>query len=246
MHKDQTRIQELVLPTIAARVVDTSPEAERDCTVLNRLLSQGPDPMYLMEACPEVFRDLCKGLHLTIEEGREAIEKAHWQGPGALLEGTGIPLEEDPNMALDMKAVPLAFRQEMLWLLMAGVSDVTEGGYKDETPLLDRIRFAHRAAGRMADLITTFSELTPCLISEAYNILEDFVDDTPYTMVDGFPHTHVDHGFYVLFKSGHKVVACHDPSGNIFWGTVPGTTLAEQGITVDKEISPSFGIVFVE
>lgn len=29
-----------------------------------------------------------------------------------------------------------------------------------------------------------------------------------------------------------------------FWGTVPETSLEEQGIVVDKVLSPQFGIVF--
>lgn len=91
MHKDQKRIKGALLPRVMDRVFGTDPASERDCTILNRAFLQGPDPLFLMETCPTEFEDLCRLLALTVEEGRDAIEQAHWKGPGVLLEGTGLP-----------------------------------------------------------------------------------------------------------------------------------------------------------
>ena len=87
MHKDQKRVMDVALPAIATRIHDDTPASERDCTVLNRLLVQGPDPLYLMETCPEEFARICQDLGLDVAAGRDAIESAHWQGPAVLLGG---------------------------------------------------------------------------------------------------------------------------------------------------------------
>jgi len=248
MHKDQTRVQDTVLPTIAARIHDPSPEAERDCTILVRLLVQGPDPLYLMETYPRSFSNLCVLLALSEDLGRKAIEAAHWQGPATLFEeGTlGMPLDRDAVLLKvremeSLAVLPLGWRQEILWLLMAQCSDCTEEGYKEKTTLLERIQRATTAGGRLQDL-TKLGMEEVCI--QAFRTLGDFIDKTPVETDDaGHPHTNVDHGFYVLYKRGHECVAVHTEK-DIFWGTIPSTSLEEQGVQVDKLVSPQFGISF--
>lgn len=239
MHKDQKRVMEVVLPLIAVTIHDETPESERDCTVLNRLLSQGADPLFLMEAAPADFAALCKDLSLTVEEGREAIENAHWQGPGILLDGTGLPddfMEQDSS-----EHVPLGWRQEALWLILAYCSDCVEDGYSEKITILERIQRATAAAIKVSDIVSQH-HVHPYEI--ALQSLAEFKENTPVTMDErGFPHTTEDHGFYVLYKQGYQCAAVDTPSMT-FWGTTPYTTLAEQGVAVDKEISPHFGIVF--
>lgn len=41
LHKDQDRVRTALLPFLVGRTLEKSPEAERDCTVLNRCMYQG-------------------------------------------------------------------------------------------------------------------------------------------------------------------------------------------------------------
>ena len=75
--------------------------------------------------------------------------------------------------------------------------------------------------------------------------MRGFIDSSPFTFDErGFPHGDQDHSFYVAYKTGYKVCCVTSPNGTVFWGTTPDTSLAEQGITVDKQISPQFGLNF--
>jgi hypothetical protein len=79
----------------------------------------------------------------------------------------------------------------------------------------------------------------------ALGSLRTFNETTQYKVdpVTGIPHATADHAFYVLYKLGYSCVAVHS-GGITFYGTPPEHTLAEQGVTVDKNLSPHFGIVF--
>jgi len=239
MHKDQQRIQDVFVPQLMDRIVtEGDPAAERDCTILNRLLIQGPDPLYLMETCPEEFGRLCSILDVDEAAGRQAIENAHWMGPGCLLEGTGLNPE---GTGLD---IPEAQRLEALWLILAGCSDCTEEGYSDDTSMLARIRKANNAVMGFAEWAIPDRELSD-LIDGAADQAKKFIEETPWRddPAFGVPLADGDHAFYVGYKLGHPCVAA--TSGELtFYGTIPGTTLAEYGVKVDKELSPSFGIVF--
>jgi len=238
MHKDQKRVQEVALPAIAGRIVDDSPAAVRDCIVLNRLLIQGPDPLFLMEACPEEFSELCRGLGITVEDGASAIEKAHWQGPGSLLLGTGL------GTSTDFSDVPKEWRQEALWLILASMSDCTEEGYGEAITLVERVRKQARAIGRLSRM--AFNRSLGELMFLALGSLKTFIATTKYTVDEkNIAHATEDHAFYVLYKAGFKCVAVHTAGGPIFYGTTPDTSLAECGVTVSKQISPQFGLVFV-
>lgn len=236
MHKDQARVNNVLLPLLRERVSD--PEAVRDFTILNRALIQGPDPLFLMETCPAQFLRLCQELELDDASGRDAIEKAHWQGPGVLLEGQGLALG-DWNTD-DLSRFSLAKKREMLWLVLASISDCTEDGYGPQVTILERFQRAMKAATALDAIVVNDVEHAS---APAYRALEKFLATTKLTFDErGFPHTDVDHGFYVAYKLGHKV--CAVKSGPLtFWGTTPDTTLAEQGVVVDTLLSPSFGFV---
>jgi len=240
MHKDQKRVQDLILPAIAGRIHTETPEAERDCTLLNRLLSQGPDPLFMMETCPGEFARLCTALGLPEPKGREAIETAHEQGPGCLLLGNGIP---STRISL-LRELPLEWKCEVLWLVLASLSDCTEEGYKEEITLRERMQRAATATARL----TIFASRTWApgpMLEQAYRALTSFRSVTKFEVVNGIPTTDQDIGFYLGYKAGHPVVAVK--AGTMtFIGTIPGTTLDQQGVKVDKEISPSYGIVFGE
>lgn len=244
MHKDQKRIFEALAPRIVDAVSSEAASAVRDCTVLNRLFLQGPDPLYLMETCPVAFAFLCGRLGLTEENGREAILSAHERGPAVLLDDSGgIPL--DPSVAdfhyswHDREE----WRREGLWLLLASFSDCTEESYKPSMTFLDRIVRATAASTKFEQYTSDWRNNQSWW--DAHAKLDAFYKGTEITFDDrGFPNVTRDEGFYIAYKMGHKVCVYSTPKGLRFYGTVPSTSLDEQAITVDKKISPQYGIVF--
>lgn len=255
MHKDQKRVQEAFLPTLMDRVLDETPEAERDCTVVNRLFLQGPDPLFIMEANPKGFEALCEKLLLDPKAGRVAIEMAHWQGPAVLMneneDGTwGLqPWQEEELDIVDLSETE---RGEALWLLLASCSDCTEEEYSETITLLERIQRATRAAVRLSDLVSEAETNAEDVMNfdpiwwSIFHTLSEFEQNTEFLFDDrGIPHATEDHAFYIAYKNGHKVCAVHT-HGPTFYGTVPTTSLEEQGIEVGKVISPQFGLILVE
>lgn len=244
MHKDQKRVKDVLLPQIMDRVLGESREAERDCTILNRALIQGPDPLYLMETCPQEFASLCGHLDLDVEVGKDAIGKAHVQGPGILLLDTGLPSTAE---ALPVQ-VPVQWKREALWLLLASMSDCTEQGYGAEVPLRERLARCQQASIRLATRFEAGISPSPESLTTALRMAAEFMsyttENTVFTLdARGFPHTSADIGFYVAYKRGHKVCAV-SAGDKVFWGTTPDTTLVAQNITVDINISPCFGFVW--
>jgi hypothetical protein len=237
-HKDQARVQSVLLPLITDKVLAEGDDAAvRDCTVVNRLFIQGADPLFIMEAAPAVFARLCDSLDISVEDGRKAIESAHWQGPGCLLDGAG--LSADVSIESDLTD---ATRGEALWLVLASVSDCTEEGYGESVSLTERISRAVSAAIKVLDIITADRS-----IAVAVESMADFIDTTEFGTdpLFGKPMSDKDHGFYVGYKRGFPCVAIQ-AGALTFYGTVPSTTLEAEGVTVDKAISPSFGIVFAK
>jgi hypothetical protein len=51
-----------------------------------------------------------------------------------------------------------------------------------------------------------------------------------------------DRGFYLAYKKGYHVCRVQQ-DGNTFWGTDGSVTLEDEGIKVDKLLTPYFGIV---
>jgi len=233
LHKDQVRVREIIVPALIGRCLEESPEAARDATVMNRLFTQGADPLFLMEAAPDVFSNLCKSLGLDVAKGREAIEKAHWMGPATLLgDGCGV---QNPHAHLsDQEAC------EVLWLYLAYFSDCVEDGYGEDITFLQRVQKA------VSCVINLTAEMFSgdSIRRTALDALKKF-KETANLIFDeqGRPHSDQDHAFYVAYKAGHPCCCVHTPTLD-FWGTTDTTTLEKQGITVDKQISPCFGIVF--
>lgn len=240
MHKDQLRALETWLPRHQAKAMSDAPSDIRDYTVMLRLWVQGPDPLFLMETCPRLFKDLCRNLGISEANGREGIEAAHWQGPGVLLAGTGLNLKDPANTPHDLED-SVRLSQEALWILLARASSCTEEGYDETMPEREKIAIGQTAAIELYKLsIWDRRELWKTVKSE----LAKLTATIEFTLDErGFPHTDKDHGFYLAYKLGFSVAAVK-AGPHTFWGTTPETTLEEQGIVVDKIISPSFGIVF--
>jgi hypothetical protein len=250
-HKDQIRVRDALLPSMMDRVYASESSAERDCTVLNRAFLQGPDPLFLMETCPKEFTALCGELDLSEVLGRDAIEQAHWRGPGILLDGQGIPLDylKQKRRALlgqsDEPLTPIsdAWKREALWLILASLSDTTEEDYKKDITFIERLQRVTAAAINFGDLLTRYSERPVGPMGTALQALNEFDASTVFTRdAQGIPLTDVDHGFYIGYKRGYEVVGVHH-GDKTFYGTVPGTTLHEQGVKVDVNVSESYGFV---
>lgn len=191
MHKDQQRVVEKLLPHLVS--LTESEAGVRDCTILNRALIQGPDPLFLMVTCPKLFTALCGELGLSLEEGTWAIESAHWQGPAVLLDGVGLSVESRQKARADL---PLKLRQEALWLVLASVSNCTEEGYKAEVSLVDRFVRLNEAVARLESKLTGFVEFCRSPVESALFEMAKFQTSTPFVLDErGIPHTNVDHGF---------------------------------------------------
>jgi len=240
MHKDQRRILNHLMPLIQKQVENPTPEAQRDCTILNRALIQGPDPLFLMEMCPTEFAELCRALDLTIESGREAIEQAHWQGPGIFLaeDGQGIPLDFQGGF----ENLPEIWRREALWLFLASLSDCTEEGYGAKVSFATRLQKVVASTSKLSRRASPGRTLADIMFP-ALRAMKTFKESCSFVQDErGFVHDTHDHSFYVAYKLGHQICAVHT-TGGTFWGTTPKTTLQEHNIQVDIEISPQFGLV---
>jgi hypothetical protein len=239
LHKDQIRALETFFPRFAARIQNFGDN--RDITVLNRLFEQGPDPLYLMETCPESFTRLCKNLRVEESVAREGIEKAHWQGPGALLVGTGVPFNAQFEGLIGTEHQVNGFLQECVWILMASASDCTEHGYDATMPERQKIAIAQKAAVKFYETSQWDRKQLLILIAAELKKMREAV--TFEFDRNGRPHTTHDHGFYLGYKMGYIAVAVR--SGPMtFWGSNGCDTLDGMGIKVDKKISEYFGIVF--
>lgn len=239
MHKDQNTVRQSIVPWLFDRSIASGEAIERDCTLLCRLLRQGPDPLFLMEVCPSGFEGLCDALGLGVQEGREAIELAHFRGPGALLAGKGVLFGYDPRN----EECPPEWNKEFLWLILAGFSDCTEEGFGPDITVKDRLLKAFDGATNFMAMVNS-SRFTPKEVKfRAVMVLREFMDRASFTWKDGIPISDKDEGFYVGYKRGFKCVGVQTPTC-IFYGTTSDTTLSEQGIQVDKLISPSYGIKF--
>jgi hypothetical protein len=242
VHKDQDRFGKVALPAFH-RVAETEGDAvaERDATVMNRMFVQGADPLFLMEAAPSIFSRLCADLDLAEDVARSAVEKAHCMGPGSLLNG-GAGWDGQVGHG------PESERCEILWLILASCSSLDENPYADDVSmtarLVDSVDFIlklNEVAFGAASVHGHFGDL----VRLAADTLAEFVENTEFTPDPrfGLPQANEDWGFYVGYKQGHPCVAV-ESGGLTFYGTTNATTLAAEGVTVDKELSPHFGICF--
>lgn len=247
MHKDQRRIKSSLLPRVMDRVMGETPEDERDCTVLNRCFLQGPDPLLLRELCPNSFGLLCNKLGMTRREGHDAIEQAHWHGPGVLIEWKGaVCCSMPPDVASTLRnelggEVPAGWKREALWLYLAALSDTTEEDYPPDVLLVDRLRRVVTACSAFDQAVQRGGMHDPW--DRACDALKKFdaacnwrVDEQGILVCDE------DAGFYCAYRRGYKVAGVRH-GNKVFYGTIPGTTLDEQGVKVDEKVSESYGFV---
>jgi hypothetical protein len=236
MHKDQKRVKDALLPFLMDRVLAEDAVAERDCTVLNRAFLQGPDPLFLMETCPKHFTGLCDALGLPEESGRDAIEQAHWRGPGVLLDGTGLPFDFEGG-----SDVPRPWKREALWLVLASLSDTTEEDYKEDITLVERLQRVCAAVAAFESTLTMFSERPVGPMEVALRALARFDAACEWKHDEnGVPICEEDAGFYIGYKKGWKIAGVHH-GDKTFFGTMPSTSLKAEGVEVDVLVSPQYG-----
>jgi len=251
--KDQKHIEGRIIPLLSALSIQDTDQARTDATVMARGFIFGPDPLFLSLVNPGAFEDLAGCLALSVEQAMGFIELAHTQGPGALLHEGGIPCNpsvlrermEEHDGSYNVREFPLKWRGEILWLLLAPISECTEGdGYGSDVSMLDRFRIAVRASVAMNDMaISGLPDLVYDAAAYASKLLREatFTEDPRF----GVPLTEGDTGFYAGYKLGHPVVCVKTPGpGPVFYGSDGSVTLAEAGIELDVEVSPHFGIIF--
>ena len=241
---DQNRMAE-VLPLVEGADPGSA-------TMLSRMFLQGADPLFIAKMAPNGIRILAHGLGINPHEVMVAIEGAHKMGPGIFCgeEGSWYGEVEDfePHHAA-----------EVAWLVLASFSHDNEHGYTNQSAE-ERMALAFRH-------VLEFNSWVEVLMVEAShkdinqfrqwklrqilefaaNKLADFRGATHFEWdpddPDSVPTTDQDVGFYIGYKEGFSCVAVKAP-GMTFYGTTAPHTLEEQGVKVDKQISPTFGIVF--
>jgi hypothetical protein len=175
-------------------------------------------------------------------EGILAIRAAHTTGPGALLDsdGRGLPLNGDIHLTGDLfEDVKAEWKKEALWLILAMCSRCVETGYADEMSIVERMQQVALAVSTLTEVFANDD-----LVNIASHHLENMQKEVVWTKdINGIPLTTNEYGHYLGYKLGYPVVAVQD-GGLTFYGTPPTTTLAQEGVAVDKVLSPHFGIVF--
>jgi hypothetical protein len=184
--------------------------------ITNRLMNQGSDPESLRLIDPESFNLIAEKLGLTSEQAAGAITTAHTKGPASL---------ENESA------------EENLWLLLASISEEHEG----TGSIKERLEQFH---GALTDL-ETFAEFDKeDLETEAGEFKESLLKEIkPIREEDGIPVYEEDIGFFVAYRKGCKAAMVEQPEIT-FVGTTPDTTLEEQGLKVDKQLTPHFGLRF--
>ena len=216
-------------------------------TLLSRMFLQGADPLFIAKMAPESIERLATILEITSHEVMVAIEGAHKMGPGIFESGEECGWNGDPQHYERHHA------GEVAWLILAGCSHDNEHGFTEEVKPEARMLMAFdhvRKFDRIMD-----ENPTPefgwnhhaRILDIAKMALETFRAKTKFewddTDPESVPTTDVDCGFYIGYKEGFSCVAVKAP-GMTFYGTTAPHTLEEQGVTVDKLISPTFGIIF--
>lgn len=186
----------------------------------NRALQQGTDPELLRRTVPESVYTVAATLGLTPEQADNAITRAHRTGPGLL---------------------PIDSADEWLWLTLAKHSvDETNTPQEPAQVLAEsarRIVAFERYAASMPNVEGDARAYRETIIARTQSI-----GTAP--LGSGVPLYENDLGFYVAYRTGSPVAAVRTPEGLTLYGTNGSTTLADAGITVDKQLSDTFGIVF--
>lgn len=217
-------------------------------TLLSRMFLQGADPLFIAKMAQNGVRILAHGLGISPHEVMVAIEGAHKMGPG-------IFCGEDGSWSGEVEDFEPHHAAEVAWLVLASFSHDNEHGYTNQSAE-ERMALAFRhvlafnswAETLMVEAshkdINEFRQWKLQQILEfAAHKLADFRGATEFRMDGGVPTTDQDVGFYIGYKRGFTCVAVEAP-GMTFYGCPPGHTLEGEGVKVDKQISPQFGIVF--
>lgn len=212
-------------------------------TMLSRMFLQGVDPLFITKVAQNGIRLLAKFMGFTPHEVMVAVEEAHRMGPGIFESGeepgwNGEPAHYEPHHAA-----------EVAWLVLAAFSHDNEHGYTEESAE-ERMVLAFRhvlAFNSWADSVERTGDPKEAVLEFAAHKLAGFREATHFEWdrddPDSVPTTDMDCGFYIGYKEGLSCVAVKAP-GMTFYGTAPKHTLEEQGVKVDKQITPQFGIVF--
>ncbi len=243
-HRDQTRVRSALIPALMTLTFSDEASAVNDCTLLNRALLQGPDPLFLMKTCPSLFAQLCSEIGLSVEDGVWAIETAHVRGPGCLLDfdnlSGGIQIDSN-NLP---HAITTSLRQEALWLILANCSETTESEYTAEVSLEKRFQAITLAAVRLDRSLNSCRNgwyHNSGWYTIACSILARMSENTSFHRDEqGILVGDDDIAFYLGYKRGERVVGCH-VGDKVFYGTIPGTTLSDENVAVETNVSPSYG-----
>ncbi|MBI4434916.1 hypothetical protein HY635_03850 [Candidatus Uhrbacteria bacterium] len=202
------------------RIADTALQDPDFALLANRCLNQGTDPELLLRTVPESVHAIAQRLGLTPEQAEQAIQAAHRTGPGSL---------------------PKDSPAEWLWLALA------EHSLDEATKPKEPERVLAASARKIVEF-ERYAGSEPDVERDARAFRETIlertkpIDDAPQG--SGIPIYDSDLGFYAAYRTGHPVAAVRTPDGLVFYGTDGSVTLEAAGITVDKLLSPTFGIVF--
>lgn len=202
------------------RIADGALQDSDFALLANRALNQGTDPELLLRTVPESVHAIATKLGLTPDQARKAIQTAHRTGPGSL---------------------PKDSSEEWLWLSLA------EHSLDEATKPKEPERVLAASARKIVEF-ERYAGGNPDVERDARAFREGILERTKSIgdapQGSGIPLYDSDLGFYAAYRTGHPVAAVKTPDGLTFYGTDGSTTLKEAGITIDKELSPVFGIVF--
>lgn len=202
------------------RIADTALQDPDFALLANRALNQGTDPELLLRTVPESVYRIAQHLGLTPDEAARAIKTAHRTGPGSL---------------------PKDSPEEWLWLSLAKHS-IDEAAKPTEPERM------LAASARKIVAFEKYAEKMLFVESDAMHFRGEIINRTQplgdAPQGSGVPLYDSDMGFYVAYRTGHSVAAVRSSDGLIFYGTDGSVTLEAAGIKVDKQLSPTFGIVF--
>ncbi len=186
----------------------------------NRALNQGTDPELLRRTLPDSVYAVAKQFGLSPEQADSAIEKAHKLGPGSLAKDSS---------------------EEWLWLILAKHS-------ADEAKIVDDPAKMLAASARQIVAFEQYASSEADILQDAKEYREQILKNTQSIEMaplgNEVPLYVSDLGFYAAYRSGYSVAAVRATNGLVFYGSDGSTSLEDQKISVDKVLSPYFGIVF--
>lgn len=202
------------------RIADASLADSSFALLANRSLNQGADPAWLSMVVPDAVNTVASHLGLTPEQADAAIKLAHSAGPGAFK-------QDSP--------------EEFLWLVLAKHSIDEANKSAEPAKVL-------AASARKMVQLEQYVASNPSFETDArafrQQIIEEVKQEGSAALGTDIPLYANDLGFYVAYRTGHHAAAVRSKDGLFFYGTDGSLTLEQSGIKVDKQLSPTFGIVF--